>query len=79
MVSLTLKNIPPDLHRKLKAQAAKHGRSLNKEAIMALREATAGQPVDVEAVIARARKLRERISVRLDDETLRRFKNEGRK
>ncbi len=79
MASLTLKNIPPDLHRKLKRRAAEHGRSLNSEAIAALREATAGQRVDVEAFLARARKLREGILVRLDDDTIRRFKNEGRK
>jgi len=78
MASLTLKNIPPDLHRKLKAQAAEHGRSLNSEAIAALRVATAGQRVDVEAFIARARRLRKGIKAWADDETIRRFKNEGR-
>lgn len=78
MASLTLKNIPPDLHRKLKAQAAEHGRSLNSEAIAALRVATAGRPVDVEAFLARVRRLRKGLSVRVDDETIRRFKNEGR-
>lgn len=89
MASLTLKNIPPDLHKMLKKRAAEHGRSLNSEAIAALRvatagrpvdvEATAGQRIDVEALIAQARKLREGILVRLDDDTIRRFKNEGRK
>jgi plasmid stability protein len=78
MASLTLKNIPPDLHKKLKAQAAEHGRSLNREAIAALRVATAGRPVDVEAFLARIRRLRKGLSVRVDDETIRRFKNEGR-
>jgi len=63
----------------LKKRAAEHGRSLNGEAIAALREATAGRPVDVEAFLARARKLRKGILVRLDDDTIRRFKNEGRK
>jgi len=78
MASLTLKNIPADLHKKLKARAAEHGRSLNSEAIAALRVATAGRPVDVEAFLGRVRRLRKGLSVRVDDETIRRFKNEGR-
>jgi plasmid stability protein len=78
MASLTLKNIPPDLHRKLKRQAAEHGRSLNSEAIAALRVATAGRPVDVEAFLAQARKLRARVRGVLTDEELREMKNAGR-
>ena len=78
MASITLKNIPPDLHRKLKAQAAEHGRSLNSEAIAALRVATAGVRPDPEAMIARARELRSRLKFRVDDRTIRKFKSEGR-
>jgi len=37
--SLTLKNIPPGLHRVLKAQAKRHKRSLNQEAILCLERA----------------------------------------
>lgn len=78
MASLTLKNIPPDLHKKLKARAAENGRSLNSEAIAALRVATAGRPVDVEAFLAQARKLRARVRGVLTDEELREMKNAGR-
>ena len=38
MASLTLRNIPEDLHRKLKAEAAAHGRTLREEIILRLRE-----------------------------------------
>ena len=38
-VTLTLKNIPPHLHRTLKAQAKQHKRSLNQEAILCLEQA----------------------------------------
>ena len=38
-VTLTLKNIPPHLHRMLKAQAKRHKRSLNHEAILCLEHA----------------------------------------
>jgi len=38
-VTLTLKNIPPHLHRTLRAQAKRHKRSLNQEAILCLEHA----------------------------------------
>jgi hypothetical protein len=46
-VTLTLKNISPHLHRTLKAQAKRHKRSLNQEAILCLEHAVvmdAGRP-----------------------------------
>ncbi len=78
MASLTLKNIPSDLHRRLRARAAEHGRSLNSEAIAALREATAGRRIDAKSFLARVRRLRKGLKVWADDETIRRFRNEGR-
>ena len=41
-ISLTLKNIPPTIHRGLKAQAKRHKRSLNQEAIHCLERALTG-------------------------------------
>ena len=38
-MTLTLKNIPPPLHRVLKTQARQHKRSLNQEAILCLEKA----------------------------------------
>lgn len=38
-MTLTLKNIPPHLHRVLKIQARQHKRSLNQEAILCLEKA----------------------------------------
>ena len=43
-MTLTLKNIPPHLHRLLKAQALRHKRSLNQEAILCLELAVSGAP-----------------------------------
>lgn len=40
MPTLTLKAIPPKLHRELKKRAKAHHRSLNKEVIATLEEAT---------------------------------------
>ena len=44
MATLTLKNFPDDLYAQLKARAAHHRRSLNREAIVCLEEALAGLP-----------------------------------
>jgi plasmid stability protein len=41
MPTITLKNLPRDLHRELKNRARAHHRSLNKEVIVTLRSATA--------------------------------------
>jgi len=49
MPTLTLKNIPPDLHARLKASAERNRRSLNSE-ILARLESGGGQvPADREA------------------------------
>jgi plasmid stability protein len=40
MASITLKNIPADLHRELKKRAEEDHRSLNKEIIATLESAT---------------------------------------
>lgn len=37
--TITLKNVPPELHRSLKESAKRHKRSLNKEAIHVLESA----------------------------------------
>jgi len=43
IITLTLKNVPPHLHRVLKAQARRHKRSLNQEAILCLERSVAGE------------------------------------
>jgi antitoxin FitA len=59
--TITLKDIPRDLHRDLKKRAAAHHRSLNKEVIATLRNATAdARPLDPAALdesVRRARSL----------------------
>jgi len=41
-ISITLKNVPPDLHRSLKASAQRNKRSLNQEAIHVLESSLSG-------------------------------------
>ena len=66
MATLTLKNLPEDLHRRLKARAALNQRSLNREVIECLRNATG------------ARDLRRKVTGRLTDRELHRLKERGR-
>jgi len=79
VATITLKNIPADLHRQLKKRAEEHHRSLNKEIIATLKSATSGaiplDPTKLEESVRRARSLfRRPISAREID----RWKREGR-
>jgi plasmid stability protein len=44
-MTITLKNVPPDLHRSLKECAKRHKRSLNQEAIHVLENSLMGDSV----------------------------------
>jgi plasmid stability protein len=48
MASITIKNLPPDLHQKLKAMAKQGGRSLNQEILQQLRAAAVRHPTRAE-------------------------------
>ncbi len=78
MPTLTLKNVPASLHRRLKARAALHGRSLNGEVIECLAAAVGAERVDLEALLERAREARHGIPGRLTDAELARLKAAGR-
>ncbi len=53
MPSILLKNLPENLHRSLKARAARNHRSLNKEAIALLEAAIAAPAADIDDAFAR--------------------------
>jgi plasmid stability protein len=79
MATITLKNIPAELHRELKKRAEEHHRSLNKEIIATLKSATGGtspfDPTTLEESVRRARSLfRRPVTAREID----RWKREGR-
>ncbi|MBM4384524.1 MAG: plasmid stability protein [Deltaproteobacteria bacterium] len=78
MPSLTLKNVPPDVHRRLKARARRHRMSLNREAIECLREATGVRQVDPEMMLAEIRELRARVNGKLSERQLAKLKGRGR-
>jgi len=79
MATLTLKNVPDKLVRRLKAQASQHRRSLNLEVIACLEAAAGAVAVDPEALLATARAIRiTPKGLRLTDRLLRQIKNAGR-
>lgn len=58
MPSLTLKDIPKRLHQRLRERAERNRRSLSQEALACLEQVVAADPVDPDALLAKARALR---------------------
>ena len=84
MPSLTIKNVPPALHRQLKKLAAAENRSLNAEVIRRLRASVSSlsprTAESVEAELAAIRALRESMPLHIaSDEELTEMKRAGRK
>ena len=78
MATITIKNIPDDLHEALKKKASLQRRSLNSEIIACLEASLRSLPVDVESFLYKTQVLREQVSGRLSYRDLKNLKNEGR-
>ncbi|MGH7324443.1 MAG: FitA-like ribbon-helix-helix domain-containing protein [Candidatus Rokuibacteriota bacterium] len=79
MATLTIKNVPEPLVKRLKRQATVHRRSLNLEVIACLEGATQAVAVDPDALLARVRAVRKAPArAALTDATLARLKSQGR-
>ena len=63
MPTLTLKALPAELHRRLKARAEQNGRSLNREVIECLERTFEVERIDDEALSEKARRARARRSM----------------
>lgn len=79
MRTITIKDVPPAVHRSLKTRAHAHGRSLNKEIIVTLESILHGIVIDAQAVGKHARAVRETMGVYLTQKDLATFKNVGRR
>ena len=79
MSTITIKNLPPAVHRTLKSRAKTHGRSLNKEVITTLERSLHGAPIDAAAIGEHARAVRETMGVYLTQRDLTSLKNDGRR
>jgi plasmid stability protein len=82
MATLTIKNVPEKLHRRLKQSAAEHRRSVNGEVIACLERQLMSRRVDPEEFLEEVRQLRERLAAKtgifVTDKDLREAKNWGR-
>jgi plasmid stability protein len=78
-INMTIKNIPPDLHKELKESAARHRRSLNSEIIALLEERLRPRKRSPEETLSAARALRKGMKgVWLTVATIKQAKTEGR-
>ena len=79
MPTLTIKNVPRELHKRLKKRAELHRRSMNSEVITLLEQDLVSRPVDPEEFLRRARALRESTpGLVATEKDLRAAKNWGR-
>jgi plasmid stability protein len=81
MATLTIKNCPDALYAQLKERAARHRRSLNSEAIVALEQSLA-QPdtADTDALLASLRRGRAKLKgIYLTDRDLKAARESGRR
>ena len=77
--TLTLKNIPDEIHARLKAAAKANRRSLNNEAIVRLETALMPQKSKAMEHLEMARELRGRFEGKtFDPDTIDQFKRQGR-
>ena len=78
-INVTVKNIPPGLHKDLKASAARHRRSLNREIITLLEERLKPRKRTPEEVLAAVGVLREKMKgVHVTEKIIDQAKKEGR-
>ena len=59
MSTITLKNVPANLHATLKSQAQTHGRSLDKEILCSLEKMIGSPPMDADQLLHEAQVCRE--------------------
>ena len=78
MTTITLKNIPEDLHFRLKESAMQHHRSLNREIIARLESQLMSPLQDAEGKLAELRLLRQRLPIYAVPEEIDAIKQEGR-
>ncbi len=79
MQTITIKNVPINIHKSLKNIARFNRRSLNNEIIYCLEKYTTFSKINSKQLIIKARNTREKISHLISDSDIKEAKNEGRK
>ncbi len=78
MATITLKDLPQNIHKALKQRAKRNGRSLNREVLAILVSSVLPRKVDVDAYLVEIRQHRESLPGRLTDDLLEEAKRTGR-
>jgi antitoxin FitA len=79
MATITIKNIPEGLFRRLKLRAIEHRRSLNQEVIISLDQSTGVAPLEPQAFLNGAREIRSLVKGRpITERRLKQLKSAGR-
>ena len=79
MTTFTVKNIPPDLYKKLKKSADLNRRSINSEIIVCIEKSVESQAIDSDKLLIKARKLRNLTADHpLNNQELTQIKDAGR-
>ncbi len=78
MANVTIKDIPAQLHDRLKENAKMNRRSLNAEVITLLEAAMEPRKVNVDEVLAAARAVRSQIKREMTDQEINQMKRQGR-
>ena len=78
MPSVTIKDVPTRLHRRLKARAKANRRSLNSEVISLLEASFEPRALNVDEILAAAQAVRAQVTRELTDQEVNRFKRQGR-
>ncbi len=78
MASITIKDLPSELHEKLKRSAKQRRRSLNSEVIARLEQSIEPRRVNVEELIEKARRFRSTLTFEATDEEINEWKRQGR-
>lgn len=80
MQTITVKNIPPDLYKKLKQIAKENRRSVNSEIILCIERAVGSQRIDTGTFLQRIEQLQKGLDLpEIADAGLEKARDEGRK
>lgn len=78
MSTITIKSVPPEIHRELKFKATLHHRSLNNEIINNLEESLGWHQIKDADIRVEAEKMRKKFSLNITGKQLKKFKEQGR-
>lgn len=77
-MNITVKDVPPALHERLRAVAERSGRSLNKLILYTLEQSVSPRQANPVELLGRVRRRRSEMKLWLDDESLEAAIDEGR-